>query len=365
MEFLSYLKEHLAIHVLETYMIILKCLLFSQISYMKIPIPGALFMTVSVLGGTVAIVLVLGQPWLLSTLLLKWDMSSLIVALCPPLLPLNLAALLLKEVEKILLSERWKLIQIGSDHRSFKISNTRLYLNGRLHGKVVDSTYSLVPFLSDLAPTLSNLSNTSAPNGDDIQSPPTQTPTPSSSNWISLCLWNSRSLVNKLCDFQSFIYSSSFNVIAIVENWLSPFIADNEIFPTGFTIHSKDRESCGGGVLLAINDSWPSLQLQSPPDLEVAAVQIGAKGNVVICVVYIPPNADNSYYSKLFDYLNSILGKHQTLILGDFNSPDICWSTLSSQSISSRAIYNLAFRHDLSQLVNFPTHISRNTLDLI
>ena len=171
--------------------------------------------------------------------------------------------------------------------------------------------------------------------------------------------------MNKLRDFQSFIYSSSFNVIAIVETWLSPFITDNEILPTGYSIYRKDRKSRGGGVLLAIYHSLPSLQLQSPPDLEVATVQIGAKGNVAICVVYIPPNADNSYHSKLLDYLGSTLDKHQTLIMGDFNSPDICWTTFSSQSTSSRAICNLAFRHDLTQLVDFPTHISGNTLDII
>ena len=171
--------------------------------------------------------------------------------------------------------------------------------------------------------------------------------------------------MNKLHDFQSFIYSSSFNVIAIVETWVSHFITDNEILPTGFSIYRKHRKSRGGGVLLAIHCSLPSLQLQSPPDLEVVAVQIGFKGNVAICVVCISPNADDSYHSKLLHYVGSILEKHQTLIMEDFNSPDICWTTLSGQSTSSRAIFNLVFCHDFTQLVDFPTHISENTLDLI
>ena len=51
--------------------------------------------------------------------------------------------------------------------------------------------------------------------------------------------------------------------------------------------------------------------------------------------------------------------------MGNFNFPDICWTTLSGQSTSSRAICNLAFRHDLSQMVDFPTYISGNTSDLI
>ena len=86
-----------------------------------------------------------------------------------------------RKVEKILLSERWKLIQSGSDRRTIKISNSHLYLNGHLHGKVVDSTYCLAPFLGDLAPTLSNLSNTSGSNGDDNQCSLPQIPAPSSS----------------------------------------------------------------------------------------------------------------------------------------------------------------------------------------
>ena len=75
-----------------------------------------------------------------------------------------------EKIVKILLLERRKLIEAGSDHRSIKISNSCLYLNGRLHNKVVNSTYSLAPTIGDLLPTLPNLYNTSVSNGDDNQS---------------------------------------------------------------------------------------------------------------------------------------------------------------------------------------------------
>ena len=74
------------------------CLPFSQ-NYMKTPILGVLSMTVSVLGGAVVAVLIPGRYWLLSALPLKWGVSLLIIALCPPPFPLNLTSLLL----------RWKL----------------------------------------------------------------------------------------------------------------------------------------------------------------------------------------------------------------------------------------------------------------
>ena len=48
---------------------------------------------------------------------------------------------------------------------------------------------------------------------------------------LFICLWKSRSLVNKVHDFQSFIYSSSFNVVAIVETSLSPIITNNGYSP--------------------------------------------------------------------------------------------------------------------------------------
>jgi hypothetical protein len=117
--------------------------------------------------------------------------------------------------------------------------------------------------------------------------------------------------------------------------------------------------------MLAVNNSTPSFQLQSPQDLEVITIQLRARSNIVICLVYVPPNSDCNYCTKLFNYLSSVSDTYQTLILGDFNTPDICWSTLSGHSSMSRALCNFIFRYDLSQLVNFPTHTSGNILDLI
>ena len=36
--------------------------------------------------------------------------------------------------------------------------------------------------------------------------------------------------MNKLRAFQSFVYSSTYNIFAIVETWLSHFIFDKEVF---------------------------------------------------------------------------------------------------------------------------------------
>ena len=69
--------------------------------------------------------------------------------------------------------------------------------------------------------------------------------------------------VNKLLPFQSFVYSSSLNILAITETWLSDHIFDKEILPTGFAIYRSDRISRGGGVLICSSLSIPTRLLSS------------------------------------------------------------------------------------------------------
>ena len=87
------------------------------------------------------------------------------------------------------------------------------------------------------------------------------------------CLLNTRSVANKLSKFQGFVYSSDFSIVCITETWLNSDIFDNEILPSGYSIYRKDRDSRGGGVLLAIKDSISSSRLPSPSDIETVTLQ--------------------------------------------------------------------------------------------
>ena len=176
---------------------------------------------------------------------------------------------------------------------------------------------------------------------------------------------NSRSLVNKLRTFQPFVYSSPFNVFAITETWLSSNILNKEILPADYVIYRKDRQSRGGGVLLAVHNSLLSTEISSPPDLEILIVELKTTHVLLLCVVYISPSASSNYHMALITYLDSICASNRVIILGDFNCSDICWSTLTGSSSFSRALCNLVFKYNLTQLVDFPTHSSGNTLDLI
>jgi len=173
--------------------------------------------------------------------------------------------------------------------------------------------------------------------------------------------------VNKLSYFQSFVYASNFQIISLSETWLSEAITDLEILPQGYSLYRKDRGSRGGGVMLAISNTLPSKQVLSPPDLEVVSVSI-LLGNTEItcCAVYAPPNATSEYHRNLVDYLTTIAAlSTPILLLGDFNLSDINWATLTGSSSASSNFCEFVFNSNLAQLVNSPTHICGNTLDLV
>ena len=58
---------------------------------------------------------------------------------------------------------------------------------------------------------------------------------------------------------------SQFRIFAITETWLSSHIYDNEILPSNFII-------CGGGVMLAIDQSISIKTIPSPEDIEAVVV---------------------------------------------------------------------------------------------
>ena len=118
-------------------------------------------------------------------------------------------------------------------------------------------------------------------------------------------------------------------MFCVTETWLSSTVLDNEILPSDFSLYCKDRESRGGGFLIAVNSLLPSFQLSTPDELEVVTVRIALHKKVItICTAYIPPNCSDDYKYSLLSYLDTVSSSETVFIMGDFNLPDICWSSL-------------------------------------
>ena len=210
-------------------------------------------------------------------------------------------------------------------------------------------------------------------NTSELNSPITPTPVaPPKSNdsWLSspksVCVLNCRSLINKLSLFQSFVYSSDFTFICLTETWLSDYVSDGEILPNDFALYRTDRPTRGGGVLIAVKSYVPSSSVPSPPDIEVISVEIGTNHDLVLCSIYVPPDSPVSLIFSLVFYLSNLVSSYNKCIfVGDFNFPDINWSSLLGSSMSSNVFCEFIFDCNLRQHVSQPTHKKGNTLDLV
>ena len=68
----------------------------------------------------------------------------------------------------------------------------------------------------------------------------------------------------------------------------------------------------------------------------------------------------------VFCFLERFCQYHSRLIVvGDFNAPDVNWSTLTASSHSSKYLCDVVSRLNLIQLITVPTHIHGNMLDLL
>ena len=94
-------------------------------------------------------------------------------------------------------------------------------------------------------------------------------------------------------------------------------------------------------------------------------MQLGLTYLIILCTVYIPPNSSDSF-DTLIPFLTDILSSNTPcFIVGDFNLPDICWSTLSGGSLLSSYFCDFVFDCNLTQHILEPIHIKGNTLDLV
>ena len=116
---------------------------------------------------------------------------------------------------------------------------------------------------------------------------------------------------------------------------------------------------------MAIHDSIPSLQLPSPESMELVTVLVQIPHPVILCLVYLPPQASANEVQSLINFLSNLISTQNVILLGDFNFPNIDWSSLSSPNGPSHLFTEFAFRANLSQHITTPTHIGGNILDLL
>ena len=116
----------------------------------------------------------------------------------------------------------------------------------------------------------------------------------------------------------------------VTETWLTSFVENKEILPSGYVIYRRDRGRRAGGVLLAVKaksfSSCREIADLNDSDLETVSVELTTKfkAKILACCCYRPPTPQKDWSDKFNIYLAKCSSRYSNmLIAGDFNFPEI------------------------------------------
>ena len=128
----------------------------------------------------------------------------------------------------------------------------------------------------------------------------------------------------------------------------------------------------GVGIYVSEKLSPHEVQFNDCEFQEQLWIEIALKGSdsLLVGCIYRSPSSDLCQSTTaLFDLLSKIQDHSHVLICGDFNYPDIKWSTLACDTSFSKLFLDAVNNCCLFQHVTEPTHYRRNTtaniLDLV
>ena len=178
---------------------------------------------------------------------------------------------------------------------------------------------------------------------------------------------NCRSIKNKVPDLAAVIDEYNPDIIFGTESWLNADIPNNEIFPNTYTIFRKDRtlDCHGGGVFQAIKKEFivtHRKEFDSECEIVWTHCQLASKKSksFYLASFYWSNSTDLQSLDGLNDSLLKLgdkLMRHNVLVAGDFNAPDINWETEATiiNNSTSEKLLDIINEHDLLQLVREPT----------
>ena len=146
---------------------------------------------------------------------------------------------------------------------------------------------------------------------------------------LKCCSLNARSVMNKSLDLQAYLQSNSLDMLAVTETFLSAEILDDEVIGCGYTVHRRDRDRHGGGVMLIVRDDIPATRRQ---DLETGCELLWVEltltpMNLLVGVYYNPPGPNCGSLTHLRNSLATTPRSSPVVLVGDFNLPNIDWSS--------------------------------------
>ena len=184
--------------------------------------------------------------------------------------------------------------------------------------------------------------------------------------------------MNKIDEFKICTTAyETFEILCLTETHINKTILDSEIEVTGFKFFRRDRDfnihnegdisvseycgtdiSCGGGSIIYCKE-YLNVKLIEPfskiaPDSLAVEVDTNL-GKLCIACIYRSPNLSKQMNQVLLSCLKNICNESnafEALVIGDFNLPDISWTTCSAKSKSSTNNFAILQQLDYINLFN-------------
>ena len=105
--------------------------------------------------------------------------------------------------------------------------------------------------------------------------------------------------------------------------------------------------------MIAISNKFTSQQILFSTSSELVVAKILSTPPITLCCAYVPPHCPHHIIHDTLDVisnLSSIKNSH-LVIVGDFNIPDVNWSTLTASSIAGSLVCDCIFDNNLVQSV--------------
>jgi hypothetical protein len=179
---------------------------------------------------------------------------------------------------------------------------------------------------------------------------------------------NFQSAKKKGKDLEALIDLCDPDVIIGTETWLNGSISSAEVIPSflGFDVHRRDRPDSHGGVLLAAKQDLQLSDVETASNVELikGSVRIQGGKKMTVAAYYRPPNrVDDGYLAATKEEVARLKKKSRRgvlLIGGDFNLPEVNWSSQTIQgrqcpSKFNQTFLNIIVDNNLEQQVDFPT----------
>ena len=188
---------------------------------------------------------------------------------------------------------------------------------------------------------------------------------------MKILFTNAQSLTGKISELEAVASDNQPDLILICESWCNSNISNVNLCIEGYELQQDLRcdrtdtaNGIGGGLVVYSRNGLEVLSCDIVSDYNQYC-KFMLKSESETCffyLIYRPPSSREENFNKLCDLLKG--AEKNSIFVGDFNLPGIDWTTGRGEGRDGRLVQII---QDLlmEQLVDFPTHLRGNCLDLV